>query len=376
MPWLASHATWASSIEMSTCWPSPVRCRWRTAARIATAAYIPDMRSAIETPTFIGSPLRLPGDAHDPAHRLDERVVGGPRGVWSRMPEPGHRAVDEPGEVVLEVVVPEAVLREGPGLEVLREDVAARDEPAGERLTLRVPEVEGDGPLVAVRPREVRTLGAVPAVPLRQIRGSEVAGVVARSRPLDLDDLCPEVAQDLGAARAGENASEVEDDEAVEGTVHPGVPSWCRPRARRPGFLPRPPPSSPDCVGRGAPVSRRGGTSVVRRIAGEVIESAGPWQLLRAIGSVRTIDAVCSRAVHSGRAGRGRVKVEQRRAGSGNAEQGRPAPGRTAQSIVVALPQKRRAPARVFHEISSRGRRDGAVAGRTDRKSACALLKT
>ena len=130
-----------------------------------------------------------------------------------------------PGKLVLQVVVSEPVLREGAGLEVLGEDVAPRDEAAGERLPLRVPEVEGDGTLVAVRPREVGALGTVLAVRPRKVGRGEVAGVVACARALDLDDLGPEVAQDLGAARAGENAGEVEDHESVEGTVHPEISS-------------------------------------------------------------------------------------------------------------------------------------------------------
>ena len=164
--------------------------------------------------------VRRSGDAHDPAHRLDEGVVGGPRRVGSGMAEAGHRAVDERREIVLEVAVPEPVLRKGAGLEVLRQDVASRDEPAGDRLPLRVAEVEGDGTLVAVRPREVGALRAVLAVGPGQVGRSEVAGVVAGPRPLDLDDLRAEVAQDLGAVRPGQNTGEVEDDEAVERTVH------------------------------------------------------------------------------------------------------------------------------------------------------------
>ncbi len=36
--------------------PSPVRSRWKSAARIALVAYIPVKRSATATPTFCGPP--------------------------------------------------------------------------------------------------------------------------------------------------------------------------------------------------------------------------------------------------------------------------------------------------------------------------------
>ena len=59
-----------------------------------------------------------------------------------------------------------------------------------------------------------------PAVRPGQVGRGEVAGVVAGPRPFDLDDLRPEIAQDLGAVRSREDAGEVEDDDAVEGAVH------------------------------------------------------------------------------------------------------------------------------------------------------------
>jgi hypothetical protein len=51
-------ATWVSSSAMSTCWPSPVFSAWRSAARIATVAYMPVIKSATATPTFCGPPPR------------------------------------------------------------------------------------------------------------------------------------------------------------------------------------------------------------------------------------------------------------------------------------------------------------------------------
>ena len=42
------------------CCPFPPCSRWRIAARMLTAAYIPHITSAIPTPTFIGEPSGSP----------------------------------------------------------------------------------------------------------------------------------------------------------------------------------------------------------------------------------------------------------------------------------------------------------------------------
>ena len=56
---------------MSIYWPLPRALARRSAARIATAAYMPVMRSVIATPAFCGPPpgqiVALAGDAHEAA---------------------------------------------------------------------------------------------------------------------------------------------------------------------------------------------------------------------------------------------------------------------------------------------------------------------
>src|ERR1700712_1838484 len=39
----------------------------------------------------------VPGDAHQTAHRLQDRVVTGARRIRPSLPEPGHRAIDDAG---------------------------------------------------------------------------------------------------------------------------------------------------------------------------------------------------------------------------------------------------------------------------------------
>ena len=55
-----SHATCESSSAMSMYWPFPLLSRSRRAPRIATAPYMPVMRSAMGTPAFCGPPPGSP----------------------------------------------------------------------------------------------------------------------------------------------------------------------------------------------------------------------------------------------------------------------------------------------------------------------------
>ena len=51
-------------------------------------------------------------------------------------------------------------------------------------------------------------------------RRAPAARVVARARPLDLDDVGAHVAEDLAAERAGEVLTELDDGDAVQGKSH------------------------------------------------------------------------------------------------------------------------------------------------------------
>src|SRR3546814_2365610 len=56
-----------------------------------------------------GRALRLAGQAHDAAHRLDQRIVAGPRRVGAGLAEAGDRTEDQPGNFLLELGVGQAV---------------------------------------------------------------------------------------------------------------------------------------------------------------------------------------------------------------------------------------------------------------------------
>src|SRR5262245_66368422 len=72
-------------------------------------------------------------------------------------------------------------------------------------------EVEGDGPLGTIG---TEVIGGHLLAEERRAPG---AGVVALAGALDLDDVGPEVGEELAAERAGQNAGGGEDAEAGEG---------------------------------------------------------------------------------------------------------------------------------------------------------------
>src|SRR5262249_9459701 len=90
------------------------------------------------------------------------------------------------------------------GAEVLQQHVAAPGQLVEQAQALVAAEVQGDAALVAVTGEEV---GAERAGEGR----APGTGVVARAGPLDLDDLRPQVAEDLATERAGQDARGVQD---------------------------------------------------------------------------------------------------------------------------------------------------------------------
>src|SRR5690606_10238577 len=104
-------------------------------------------------------------------------------------PEPADAAIDEPGidrgqSVVAE---PEALHHARP--EVLDDDIRLLDELLDDRDRFGSAQIEDDASLAAVERNEV-------VAELPEERG-KVAGVVTLPGCLDLDDVCPEVTQQL-----------------------------------------------------------------------------------------------------------------------------------------------------------------------------------
>ena len=162
----------------------------------------------------LGGCLRRPGDAHQPAHRLHERVVAGE--IAARMfAEAADLAVHDARIAARHgrVVEPEALERAG--LEVRDDDVGARAQLARQLEVGGVLEVEHDRALVAIGGVVVRR------APLRVRRRQPAPRVVACGR-LDLDHVRPQIAERLPDERPGEHPREVDHEDPVERRRHGG----------------------------------------------------------------------------------------------------------------------------------------------------------
>jgi len=79
----------------------------------------------------------MPGDAHQPAHRLQDRVITGARRIGPGLPKAGHRAIDDAGVDRLDRFVIEPVALEIADLVVLHHDIAGFCQLADDVLALR-----------------------------------------------------------------------------------------------------------------------------------------------------------------------------------------------------------------------------------------------
>src|SRR3984893_19015487 len=109
-------------------------------------------------PTFCGGAVRLAGQAHDAAHRLDEAIVPRTRRVGAGLAETGDRAVDQRREAILQLAIAEPVFGESADLEIFDEDVALRDQVQRDRLPLGLSDTEGYRALVAIGADEIGAL--------------------------------------------------------------------------------------------------------------------------------------------------------------------------------------------------------------------------
>ena len=222
-------ATAASSMATSTCWPSPVRSRWRSAASTPIDANNAALMSP-ERADGVG-PGRLVGPAHvlvDPRHRLDDRRVCGPVPVRRvGRPEAGHRDVDGRGMRRGDGRVAEAQAVHRAGLEVLGDHVEPGHEPEEERrgprrTSSRWPRSACPGCCAGTWRRPSAPRG-------RFIEGCDPRPGLAAQR-LDLDDVGAEAGQQLRGVRQRLHLLGGEHPHAVERPAHPAHPS---PKSRR-----------------------------------------------------------------------------------------------------------------------------------------------
>ena len=190
-----------------------------------------------------GQAVGLAGDRHEAAEALDDEVVAGARRIGAAVPEAGDGAIDQPPVDLLQAGVIEAVSGQRAGPVVLDQHVGPRRQLAGDGRPLGRRQVEGERALAPVGGQVIGGLGGVgPRFVLQEGRPPG-AGVVAPARPFHLDHRGAQIGEDLAAPRPGEDAREIEDDDAVERRSH-ALP----PRATgRDTTIRRPAPAPPPC---------------------------------------------------------------------------------------------------------------------------------
>ena len=157
------------------------------------------------------------GDAHQPAHGLDQEVVAGARGVGAALAEASDGAVDQARVDGVEAGVVQAVLLQAAGLEVFQHDVGFGRELLQLLLAFGAGHVDGDGALVAVGAEKVGRFARGLAVRILQVGRAPGTGVVAVAGALDLDHIGAQIAQNLAGPGAGQHAGEIEHADAGQG---------------------------------------------------------------------------------------------------------------------------------------------------------------
>src|SRR6185369_764524 len=161
-----------------------------------------------------GLAVDMTGDAHQAAHRLQDRVVAGARRIRPGLAEAGHRAIDDAGVDRLDRFIVELVAFEIADLVVLHHHVAGLCELADDLLSFRAGDIDGDRFLVAVGAEVERVVVVRLALGVLQVRRAEGAGVVAATGAFDLDHLGAEIGQHLRRQGACKHPRQVENFDA------------------------------------------------------------------------------------------------------------------------------------------------------------------
>jgi len=177
------------------------------------AACRPVPVSPILGPGLSGGPsVGRAGNAVRAASGLGNHVERQELAVWPVGREAFDLGVDDARVDPRDLVVIEAESVDGAGRKVLDEDVALGDKRAQQRLAPLVFEVAGHAALVGVEKQEV--VGIDPGL----IRG-EQPPLVAGPWRLDLDDVCSQPCQCLGARGAGFELCQIDDAHTRQGRV-------------------------------------------------------------------------------------------------------------------------------------------------------------
>ena len=142
--------------------------------------------------------VRMAGDAHQAARRLEDRVVARTRLVRTGLAIAGHRTVDDAGIDLLDRFIVEAVALQVADLEVLHHDVHGLRQLANDLLSRGLGEIDRDRTLVAVGADEERVVVVRLAFRIDQIGRPKNARIVTPARALDLDHLGTEIGRASG----------------------------------------------------------------------------------------------------------------------------------------------------------------------------------
>ncbi len=163
-----------------------------------------------------GLAIGLAGNAHEPAHALGHEIVAAALRIGAELSEARDRAINEARLLGGKTREVEAVFGKAAHLVVLDHHIRLKGEAAHQGRPLRLREIDGDGALVAVGAQEVCALARlVVAFGLHEGRAPN-ASVVALPRRLHLDDVGPQVGQNLRAPRPGQHPRQIEHLDPVQ----------------------------------------------------------------------------------------------------------------------------------------------------------------
>ena len=159
---------------------------------------------------------RHAGETHDAAHALNEKVISRSAGVGAGMAKPRDGAVDQPWIALTQLFVRQTIFGEPAGLVVLHQNVGLGQQLVNQRVAFIASNIDGNGALVAIGRKVVRTFVGGVALAVLDIGRAPLAGVVAFVGTFHLDHIRSQIAQQLRGARASENARKIQYPDSLE----------------------------------------------------------------------------------------------------------------------------------------------------------------
>ena len=153
--------------------------------------------------------IRPASDAHQPAQPLNQEIIAGAWRIGTILPETGNGAIHQPRIDGLQAVVVQSVLLQATQLEVLQYHVGLRCQPTHDVLAFRMSDIDRNGALVPVGAQIIGSYRSILPLIILDPWRPPAPGIVARPRALHLDDIRPQVRQNLPRPRTGQNARQV-----------------------------------------------------------------------------------------------------------------------------------------------------------------------